>query len=279
MLSDPHLQWIFHSIYDSTRIPTFYITDGSELLHGFTSTHSSKSNQTKLSRELVVHLLSIPLYKKIHLVYINKHADKLILMPISTKEGQGRLILWPNSQKFLDSNMIDQQLDTTGSAVDHRQLISAAILAHYLLHNEMLDLEQVIEDNQNVVNNKTEDVLDLSLLEQRENGLYHKSYLSERKIFEQVRLGNKKKMLLYLKQHMEINGVYGILSKNDSLRSKKNLIISAIAIGTRPLLTVGCIRRSLLPLAIHIYNKLRVYLGLNPSTLFSKTFLLILPNE
>ncbi|MCG7378014.1 helix-turn-helix domain-containing protein [Paenibacillus sp. ACRSA] len=239
MISDPHLQWIFHSIYDSTRIPTFYITDGSELLHGFTSTHTSKSNQTKLSRELVVHLLSIPLYKKIHLVYINKQADKLILMPISTKEGQGRLILWPNSQKFLDSNMIDQQLDTTGSAVDHRQLISAAILAHYLLHNEMLDLEQVIEDNQNVVNNKTEDVLDLSLLEQRENGLYHKSYLSERKIFEQVRLGNKKKMLLYLKQHMEINGVYGILSKNDSLRSKKNLIISAIAIGTRAAIDGG----------------------------------------
>ncbi|MCM3174840.1 helix-turn-helix domain-containing protein [Paenibacillus sp. MER 99-2] len=240
MLPNKQLQWILHLIYDSTRIPVFYIADGSERLHSFTSVQPSMSNQTNSSRELVGHLLSIPLHQKIQLVYMNKQADTLILMPISSKEGQGRLILWPNSQRFMDNNMIDQQLDTADShQVDHRQLISAAILAHYLMHNEALNLEQVIEDNQSVVNNKTENVLDLSLLEQRENNLYHKSYLAERKFFEQVRLGNKKKMLLYLKQFTEMNGVYGRLSKNDSLRSKKNLIISAIAIGTRAAIDGG----------------------------------------
>ncbi|MCZ4149664.1 hypothetical protein BZG21_35245, partial [Escherichia coli] len=73
----------------------------------------------------------------------------------------------------------------------------------------------------------------------RENSLYHKSYLAEKKIFEQIRLGNKVKMLRYFNQHVNMNGFYGTLSKTDNLRSKKNLIIAAITMGTRAAIEGG----------------------------------------
>ena len=56
-------------------------------------------------------------------------------------------------------------------------------------------------------------------------------------------------MLLYLKQHMDLNGVYGTLSKHDSLRSKKNLIIAAITLGTRAAIDGGLYSESALTLS------------------------------
>ena len=56
-------------------------------------------------------------------------------------------------------------------------------------------------------------------------------------------------MLLYLKEHMDLNGVYGTLSKQDSLRNKKNLIIAAITLATRAAIDGGLYSESALTLS------------------------------
>ncbi|MBB6022107.1 YesN/AraC family two-component response regulator [Paenibacillus sp. JGP012] len=115
--------------------------------------------------------------------------------------------------------------------------------------HEVPDQNRVLEDNHTIISRYTEGLLEQSLLEQRERSLFHKSYLAEKKVFEQIRLGNKKKMLLYLQQHTELSGVYGTLSKHDTLRSKKNLIIAAITLGTRAAIEGGLYSESALTLS------------------------------
>ncbi|WP_293201560.1 AraC family transcriptional regulator [Paenibacillus sp.] len=243
------LQWIIQTLYDATHIPVFYLTEG--------------SRSRNFNQELMSHLLSIPIRHKIQVIHYHHHkqnpkqADNMILLPISTDEGPGLLVLWPHAQEDLESRQFAalvqhlQHLNAPplSEPADFHQLLSAAIMAHYLLHHEVLDRNQVLKDNANVVNSQTEGVLELSLLEQRERSLFHKSYLSEKKVFDQVRQGNKRKMLLYLKQHMDLNGVYGTLSKHDSLRSKKNLIIAAITLGTRAAIDGGLYSESALTLS------------------------------
>ncbi|MGF6356396.1 AraC-like DNA-binding protein [Paenibacillus sp. 4624] len=241
-ISETKLQWILQTLYETTRVPAFY------LMRSF-------DRHPSFSPEIVNHLLSIPIHLKIQIINYNKQMDTMILMPVSTPEGQGVLVLWPSAQPYVEHVPFawDQQRDTTTfiEPNDLHQLLSVAIMAHYLLHHEVLDRNQVLEDNKHVIhiNNHTEGVLELSLLEQRERRLFHKSYLSEKKVFDQVRLGNKHKMLLYLKQHMDLNGVYGTLSKQDSLRSKKNLIIAAITLGTRAAIDGGLYSESALTLS------------------------------
>ncbi|MCM3135674.1 AraC family transcriptional regulator [Paenibacillus polysaccharolyticus] len=241
-ITETRLQWILQTLYDTTRVPAFYLKRGID-------------RHPTLSPELVNQLLSTPVHLKIQLMDYNIQMDKMILMPVSTLEGQGLLVLWPNAQSYVGHVPFawDQQLNSTTfiEPNDPHQLLSVAIMAHYLLHHEILDRNQVLEDNEHVlnINNHAEGVLELSLLEQRERRLFHKSYLSEKKIFDQVRLGNKHKMLLYLKQHMELNGVYGTLSKHNSLRSKKNLIIAAITLGTRAAIDGGLYAESALTLS------------------------------
>jgi AraC-like DNA-binding protein len=241
------LQWLVQTLYDATRIPVFYLIRGSSI-------HSA------LNQELLSQLLSIPVQRKIQIVYYHHHeqnlkqADKMILLPVSTSEGQGLLVLWPNAHQYLESSPFavrDQHLyQTTFSEPDDlHPLLSGAIMAHYLIHHEVLDRDQVLEDNQTTAKSYTDGILELSLLEQRERSLFHKSYLSEKQVFNQVRLGDKPKMLLYLKQHMDLNGVYGTLSKHDSLRSKKNLIIAAITLGTRAAIDGGLYSESALTLS------------------------------
>ncbi|WP_145414728.1 AraC family transcriptional regulator [Paenibacillus xylanexedens] len=239
-ITETKLQWILQTIYETSRVPAFYLMRGLDRHPSF-------------SPELANQLLSVPIHLKIQIIDYNTQMDKMILMPVATPEGQGLLVLWPNAQSYVEHVPFswDQQLNSTTfiEPNDLHQLLSVAIMAHYLLHHEILDHNQVLEDNKHVINSPTEGVLELSLLEQRERRLFHKSYLSEKKVFDQVRLGNKHNMLLYLKQHMELNGVYGTLSKQDSLRSKKNLIISAIALGTRAAIDGGLYSESALTLS------------------------------
>lgn len=240
--SAAHIQLAAKLAYDATQIPVFYIeiAPNPESSWSYTSTYTSNPDKSSLPRDWINQLLAMPVTKKIHLAYINRQADKIILIPVQTTDGEGRLLLWPSSRKFLDTNLLNQQLESSATYPhDTTQLLSAAVLIYYLLYHEALSLEQVIEENQNMLNSKTDDVLELRLVSPRENSLFHKSYLAEKKILEQIRLGNKKKMLLYLKQHTDMRGVYGTLSKNDSLRSKKNLIISAITLATRSAIEGG----------------------------------------
>lgn len=249
IVSENKLQWMMQTLYDAASIPVFYIM-------------KDCSSHTSFNHDLIEQMLSIPVLQKIQVVqYLIPHhkqqdhnqADNMILMPVLTEEGQGLLVLWPNAQQYVTNSPFTMDpipAQTINSAsFDLNQLLSTALLAHYLLHNEMLDRNQVLEENDHVLDGHTEGVLELSLLEQRERSLYHKSYLSEKKVFDQVRLGNKNKLQLYLKQHMELNGVYGTLSKHDTLRSRKNLIIAAITMGTRAAIEGGLYSESALTLS------------------------------
>lgn len=235
LISITSLEQASQLVANATRVPVFYMYPGSDELWSFGGFRISRSNLKKAPADLLHSIQSVQFRKPIQLVNINKQADQMIVMPLSTHEmGEGRLILWPNYRKFLDPYPTDQHLEPAVlQPPDTGQLIHTASLLHYLLYNERLEEDQLPNEE-----TKT-DVLEISLMEQRENSLYHKSYLAEKKIFEQIRLGNKVKMLRYFNQHVNMNGFYGTLSKTDNLRSKKNLIIAAITMGTRAAIEGG----------------------------------------
>ena len=122
-ITETKLYWIAQTLYDTTRVPAFYLKRG-------LNTHPS------FSQEWLNHLLSIPVHLKIQIVEYTKRRDKMILMPVFLHEGQGLLVLWPNAQQYVENVPYawDQPLPTATFAEpdDLHQLLGVAIMAHYL---------------------------------------------------------------------------------------------------------------------------------------------------
>jgi AraC-like DNA-binding protein len=222
-------------VYNTTNIPIFFIKKGQEIARTFNNIYSSLVDRKQLTKTLINHFFSIPLTKHIQLVYINNRNDTVVLLPFPGKNDE-LIILWPNADNFFSTNTLDPQDNQI--PYDTNQLFNMGILLHYLFYNEPLSLNQIKQDNEELNTAPTPDIIELKIMEQRENSDYHSSFLAEKKIWQHLQIGNKEKMLYYLKLHSQ-EGIYGTLSKKDSLRNKKNLLITVITLATRAAMEGG----------------------------------------
>ncbi|WP_052646748.1 helix-turn-helix domain-containing protein [Paenibacillus terrae] len=185
---------------------------------------------------MIDHLFSLNLSKPIQMVYINNREDIIAMLPHPEHENE-RIILWPHAEKYVSTNTLIEPSEQQ-DAFDTNQLFNTAILLHHLFYNETLSLNKVKQDNENLNPSLISELIELKIIEQRENSDYHSSFLAERKIWEHLKTGNIEKMLYYMKLHSQ-EGNYGTLSKKDSLRNKKNLLITAVTLATRAAIEGG----------------------------------------
>lgn len=224
-------------VYNTTNIPIFLLKKNKDFTWSFTNEYSSIINIKSLPKELINKFFSINLTKKIQLVYIKNSNDKVAILPYP-EDHDALLVLWPEAQKFFSSNANKKLESSDKIPYDTNQLINTAILLHYFFYKEQLSLSQVIQENQDISTSQIPSIIDLQIMEQRENNNYHSSFLAEQKIFQSVQMGNKEKMLYNMKLHSE-EGIYGTLSKKDTLRNNKNLVITTITLATRAAIQGG----------------------------------------
>ncbi|PKG21588.1 helix-turn-helix domain-containing protein [Niallia nealsonii] len=217
-------------VRNATNIPIFFIKKNQEITRIFNIVSSSLIEQKKLPKTLLDHFFSINLIKPIQLVYLNNRNDCVVLLPYPEKNEE-RILLWPNAENYFLDHTLSIPLETE-KTYDTNALFNTAILLHHLFYQESLTLTQVKQDNENVHTSPTPDIIELKIMEQRENSSYHSSFLAEKKIFQSIQLGNPEKMLYYFKLHSQ-EGIYGTLSKKDLLRNKKNFLITGITLATR----------------------------------------------
>ncbi|WP_160724899.1 helix-turn-helix domain-containing protein [Bacillus sp. USDA818B3_A] len=224
-------------VYNTTNIPIFFLKKNQEYAWTFTNKYSSIIDIKSLPKGLINEFFSINSTKKIQLVYIKNSNDKVAILPYP-EDNDALLVLWPEAEKLFSPN-VNKVLESSGQIpYDTNQLMNTAILLHYIFYKEQLSLSHVIQDNQDINTSQMPGIIEFQIMEQRENSNYHSSFLAEKKIFQNVQLGNKEKMLYYMKLHSE-EGIYGTLSKRDTLRSHKNLVITAITLATRAAIEGG----------------------------------------
>jgi YesN/AraC family two-component response regulator len=121
----------------------------------------------------------------------------------------------------------------------HHELIRSGILVHYMVYQEILDTDYVINQMKRLETESFQmENPDLNISINRQHAVIHHDFLASEKILEGIRTGNKKAVLNDLQQLYE-NYEFGTLSKKSQLRNDKNLTITTIALATRSAILGG----------------------------------------
>lgn len=224
-------------VYNTVNIPIVFIHKSQEEIL-IINNHSFVEHST-LPLILIDHFFYARNCNPIQLIYINQHhLNKTVVMLPNPECSDELILLWPSIDDYLPfKNTLDQHFSHQ-LQFDVNQLFHTAMLLHYIFYNEALSLNEVVKNNEHSKTTLIPEIIELNMMQQRENSSYHSSFLAEKKIWHSVQLGDTEKVLYYKNLHSQ-EGIYGKLSKKDTLRDSKNILISAIAIATRSAIEGG----------------------------------------
>lgn len=123
--------------------------------------------------------------------------------------------------------------------IDFNTFINTSILSYYLIYNKKLDFDDVIQINSynnDIISNISSNFENIATLA-RQNDVFHHSFVYEEAIMDCIRTGNKDKLIKVLCD--TVSGNYGVLAKNNSIRSVKNLLITTATLVTRAAISGG----------------------------------------
>ncbi|AWB46612.1 AraC family transcriptional regulator [Paenibacillus sp. CAA11] len=117
------------------------------------------------------------------------------------------------------------------TVIGQEQLKSIGMMVYYMIYGKLItkdkvETRKITEEFEAQVENP-----DVVVARNRERNTLHHDPAYDAKLFQTIERGNKEELLSLINRLPE--GQLGTLSKSSFLRSKKNLAISAIAIGTR----------------------------------------------
>jgi AraC-like DNA-binding protein len=123
--------------------------------------------------------------------------------------------------------------------VEHTKFLSTSLLLYYSIYNVKLTLAEVREKNSSISGDTVKIKIDAenAISKNRQNTLFHHSLNHERNMYGNIKAGNKERLLQYLQK--PVDGEFGILSKNNHLRSEKNLFICNVTLATRAAIEGG----------------------------------------
>jgi YesN/AraC family two-component response regulator len=125
------------------------------------------------------------------------------------------------------------------SILDYTRLVSVGLTLYYMIYNEKLDINEVMEQN----NYLEKVMIDIdnnfknSLSQNKQNIHFHHSQVLEKNLYNCIKDGNKQGILTFMKNPQD--GETGVLSRKDPLRSKKNLAICIVVLATRAAMEGG----------------------------------------
>ncbi|WP_139903105.1 helix-turn-helix domain-containing protein [Clostridium thermarum] len=249
------IEYICKLIFEAFKLPVYFLDAANEVFYSFTYGYANNplaEDKNKLFIELFqgTEANTYPTIKstKYYENYfaVNLNIDDMYL---------GKFIVGPSTYSYIspyavDTLITDNQIPISYkrdlvnyfnslTVMDYRRLLSASQLLNLIVYREKLDLAAVIERNSSLKNigMKINSSYENSLSENRENTFFHHSLAAERSILKCIKEGDVESLIKL--QQAPKDGEYGILSKNNPLRSEKNLSICLVTLATRAAIEGG----------------------------------------
>lgn len=122
--------------------------------------------------------------------------------------------------------------------VEIKELLKSGIILYQMIFQEKLNYEELFEKNQHIISPLLADKsIEVEMIPIREESKFHKTYISEKYLGECVIRGDITELKRAFSNYMD-NGTAGKLS-NNSIRHKKNILISVITMTTRSAIQGG----------------------------------------
>jgi YSIRK-targeted surface antigen transcriptional regulator len=124
--------------------------------------------------------------------------------------------------------------------IDHHRLLTISLMVYYLIYHKTLDKTFVLENNKalDLVVIESEN-LDLELSKGRRNFIFHSNLSYERILIDYVKTGRIDKLKDIFDYSIVGEAELGLLSRRNSLRSEKNLMITGITLVCRAAIEGG----------------------------------------
>ncbi|MBC5997896.1 helix-turn-helix domain-containing protein [Romboutsia ilealis] len=246
-----NIDFIFDIIFDTLGLPLYFFDK-------FGTLKLSKSKYYNINNEtfsILPKLFELNTYNPIPVIKSTIYMENFLSISILiNNEFYGTLILGPCLYAPITEENIKSILSNNVSIYDKNtllkyysslpiktfsELVNISILTYYLIYNKKLNFESVLKENyynDNIINiiNKN---IELSASLSRQNDEFHHSIVHEKTIMDCIRNGNKEKLLRIMSEPSE--GNYGILAKNNPMRSLKNLLITSATLLTRAAIDGG----------------------------------------
>jgi hypothetical protein len=154
----------------------------------------------------------------------------------------GKFIIGPSAYSHIGASSIDalishheipigykrELIDYFNSIpiMDYNRLLSTGLLLYHSIYGKMLDSAEVIEKNSSLgeISDKINNSLELIVSQNLQSTFFHHSPAVEKKILRWVREGNTENLMKEMQNPPD--GEYGILSKDNPLRSQKQIILA-----------------------------------------------------
>ncbi|KAB7671266.1 helix-turn-helix domain-containing protein [Bacillus sp. B1-b2] len=248
------LEFICKQIYEFSNIPIYLLDSEKNLLLEF-SPYTIHNPLYSSTQEFLRAISTTNVIRKLPIIHQTEWLENIVLIPIVKNHVIfGYLFIGPTVFPQVTKSTLNEIMERQGlkekeellinylqslKVISNWKLINVSMLLYYELYKRMLSFTEIsITNLDNSV--LTEETLELSLLESRQNAVFHQDPNYEREIYQYITDGKYEDLLLYWKNfHESEEFKFGLLSKKGELRNQKNLKIASITLATRAAINGG----------------------------------------
>jgi len=248
------MEYICKLMFENNKISTVYINASGNVEFEF-SYPSSDDPFAQHKLELYSQLVDPQHPTQFPILRTTSFLGNFFAVRIELEEQHlGTIIVGPSlyqemRKETLDKLMNDYQLPHIhkqaiaqyfehAPVLNKMQLLHVSMMLYYLIYQKKLDVVEVLQLNHELeLADDTIDNIDLYVSNRRQNNHYHHDPSVERSLFNSVRDGNREALFKCVTALPEEQ--FGVLSRKSHLRSRKNLSIIGIALGTRAAIDGG----------------------------------------
>lgn len=248
------INFICNIIFDTLKIPLYFFSKDSSLNYST----KSKNNLCIIDDRLIKSIsevFNLNTFTPVPVIKSTEYMENFISIGLCIdNEFIGNFIIGPCLYEPIEFDNIDNifkhnitleeknillKYYNSLPIIDFNTFINASILSYYLIYNKKLNFDDVIQINSynnDIISNISSNFENIATLA-RQNDVFHHSFVYEEAIMDCIRTGNKDKLIKVLGD--TVSGNYGVLAKNNSIRSVKNLLITTATLVTRAAISGG----------------------------------------
>lgn len=248
------INFICNIIFDTLKIPLYFFSKNGSLKYSTKSKNNLCIIDDRLKKS-ILEVFNLNTFTPVPVIKSTEYMENLISIGLCIdNEFIGTFIIGPclyepivfdNIDNIFKHNITLEEKNillnyyNSLQIIDFNTFINTSILSYYLIYNKKLNFDDVIQINSynnDIVSNISSNFENIATLA-RQNDVFHHSFVYEEAIMDCIRTGNKDKLIKVLGD--PVNGNYGILAKNNSIRSVKNLLITTATLVTRAAISGG----------------------------------------
>jgi YSIRK-targeted surface antigen transcriptional regulator len=253
MLKD--IEYLCKLLFNTIKIPIHFLNDTCDIIYSYAPDYIN--NPLPIDRKNFFSKLfpNIRNHKLPTIASTNYYENYLAVTFYNKETFIGTFIAGPSAFSYIQAETINNLMSNNKislsyknelikyfnalTIMEYNDLVNTSVLLHYLIYNESLSPDLVIKYDTHLedANVKVKLEYENIMIKNRQNSIFHHSYMEEKKLFQCIKYGNKQKLI---QNHLKLkDGEYGILSRNNPLRAEKNLAICSVTLATRAAIEGG----------------------------------------